>query len=81
VAFPVAERHSLYTAGTWLTPLHRADHGQQRRLRTLSIEHHRILPGADGPMAPGYETEKALKRTKAQADYWTKKKPQVQAAE
>ena len=27
------------------------------------------------------ETEEALKRTKAQADYWAKKKPQVQAAE
>jgi hypothetical protein len=32
-------------------------------------------------MAPVYETEEALKRTKAQADYWAKKKPQVQAAE
>src|SRR3954465_6801689 len=55
--------------------------GQQRWLRTLNIEHHQILPGQDGSMAPGYETEEALKRTKAQADYWAKKKPQVQAAE
>jgi len=55
--------------------------GQQRWLRTLNIEHHQILPGVDGSMAPGYETEEALKRTKAQADYWAKKKPQVQAAE
>jgi len=55
--------------------------GQQRWLRTLNIEHHQILPGQDGSMAPGYETEEALKRTKAQPDYWAKKKPQVQAAE
>src|SRR5246500_487201 len=53
--------------------------GQQRWLRTLNIEHHQILPGEDGSMAPGYETEEALKRTKAQADYWAKTKPQVQA--
>ena len=32
-------------------------------------------------MAPGFETEDALKRSKAQADYWAKQKPQVQAAE
>jgi alkylhydroperoxidase family enzyme len=55
--------------------------GQQRWLRTLNIEHHQILAGEDGSMAPGYETEEALKRTKAQADYWAKKKPQVAAAE
>jgi alkylhydroperoxidase family enzyme len=55
--------------------------GQQRWLRTLNIEHHQILPGQDGSMAPGYETEEALKRTKAQPDYWAKNKPQVQAAE
>ena len=57
--------------------------GQQRWLRTLNIEHHQILPGQDGSMAPGYETEEALKRTKAQADYWAKKpaQPQTQAAE
>jgi alkylhydroperoxidase family enzyme len=55
--------------------------GQQRWLRTLNIEHHQILAGQDGSMAPGYETEEALKRTKAAPDYWAKKKPQVQAAE
>ena len=51
--------------------------GQQRWLRTLNIEHHQILAGEDGSMAPGFETEEALKRSKAQADYWAKKKPQV----
>ena len=55
--------------------------GQQRWLRTLNIEHHQILAGEDGSMAPGFETEEALKRSKAQADYWAKQKPQVQAAE
>src|SRR3979490_1988634 len=55
--------------------------GQQRWLRTLNIEHHQILAGSDGSVAPGFETEEALRRSKAQADYWAKKKPQVQAAE
>jgi alkylhydroperoxidase family enzyme len=55
--------------------------GQQRWLRTLNIEHHQILAGEDGSMAPGFETEDALKRSKAQPDYWAKKKPSVQAAE
>jgi hypothetical protein len=32
-------------------------------------------------MAPGFETEDALKRSKAAPDYWAKKKPQAQAAE
>jgi alkylhydroperoxidase family enzyme len=57
--------------------------GQQRWLRTLNIEHHQILPGVDGSMAPGFETEDELKKSKAQADYWAKSapKPQKQAAE
>jgi alkylhydroperoxidase family enzyme len=57
--------------------------GQQRWLRTLNIEHHQILPGFDGSMAPGFETEEALKKSKAQPDYWAKSapKPQTQAAE
>jgi alkylhydroperoxidase family enzyme len=55
--------------------------GQQRWLRTLNIEHHQILPGEDGSMAPGFETEDALKKSKAAPDYWAKKKPQTQAAE
>ena len=55
--------------------------GQQRWLRTLNIEHHQILAGLDGSMAPGFETEDALKRSKSAPDYWAKKKPQAQAAE
>ena len=49
--------------------------GQQRWLRTLDIEHHQVLVGESGSMAPGYETEDALKRTKADPNYWANKKP------
>ena len=55
--------------------------GQQRWLRTLNIEHHQVLAGTDASMAPGFETEDALKRSKQAADYWAKKKAQTQAAE
>jgi alkylhydroperoxidase family enzyme len=57
--------------------------GQQRWLRTLNIEHHQILAGTDASMAPGFETEDALKRAKQATDYWAKTgaKPQSQAAE
>ncbi len=57
--------------------------GQQRWLRTLNIEHHQILAGTDGSMAPGFETEEALQRSKQAADYWAKvnAKPTSQAAE
>ena len=47
--------------------------GQQRWLRTLNIEHHEILAGTDASMAPGFEDETALKRSKRAADYWAKK--------
>jgi alkylhydroperoxidase family enzyme len=49
--------------------------GQQRWLRTLDIEHHQILPGTDGSMAPGFEDMDALKRSKSDPNYWAKKKP------
>ncbi len=57
--------------------------GQQRWLRTLNIEHHQIMPGEDGSMAPGFENEEALRKSKAQADYWAKKpdKVRTEAAE
>lgn len=47
--------------------------GQQRFLRTLDIEHHQILAGTTASMAPGFETEAALKRSKADPDYWARK--------
>ena len=56
--------------------------GQQRWLRTLNIEHHQILAGQPGSMAPGFESEEALKRSKQAADYWAKVNPKAtQAAE
>jgi alkylhydroperoxidase family enzyme len=57
--------------------------GQQRWLRILRIEHHQILPGTDGSMAPGFETREALERSKQAPDYWARQrpKPQDQAAE
>src|SRR5262249_36964075 len=57
--------------------------GQQRWLRTLDIEHHQILAGTSGSMAPGFETAEALTRSKQAPDYWARKeaKPVDQAAE
>ena len=51
--------------------------GNQRWLRTLDIEHHQVLAGTDASMAPGFETEEALKRSKAAADYWVRQSPTV----
>jgi alkylhydroperoxidase family enzyme len=48
--------------------------GQQRWLRTLDIEHHQVLAGTDGSMAPGFEDLEALKRSKSDPNYWAKKK-------
>src|SRR5262249_34973482 len=48
--------------------------GQQRWLRTLDIEHHQILAGTDASMAPGFETEDALKQSKQDPGYWARRK-------
>ena len=55
--------------------------GQQRWLRTLNIEHHQILAGTDASMAPGFETEEALKRSKSDPNYWAKPARPAEAAE
>jgi alkylhydroperoxidase family enzyme len=57
--------------------------GQQRWLRTLNIEHHQVLAGTAGSMAPGFEDMDALKRSKADPNYWAKKPaaPHSEAAE
>ena len=57
--------------------------GQQRWLRTLGIEHHQVLAGTAASMAPGFESEEALKRSKQAPDYWARATPksQPQAAE
>jgi len=47
--------------------------GQQRWLRTLGIEHHRIMAGTDASMAPGFETAQAASQSKASADYWARR--------
>ncbi len=44
--------------------------GQQRWLRTLDIEHHQVLAGTDASMAPGFETEEVLRRSKQDPSYW-----------
>lgn len=53
--------------------------GQQRWLRTLDIEHHQVLAGTDASMAPGFETEQALQRSKADPGYWAGKSPKEAA--
>jgi alkylhydroperoxidase family enzyme len=56
--------------------------GQQRWLRTLDIEHHQVLAGTDASMAPGFENAEELARSKADPDYWARKKASpAQAAE
>jgi len=57
--------------------------GQQRWLRILDIDHHQVLAGESGSMAPGYETAEALAQSKADPNYWARKSPRsrVQAAE
>jgi alkylhydroperoxidase family enzyme len=47
--------------------------GQQRWLRILNIEHHQVLAGLSGSMAPGFEDAETLKRSKADPNYWAKK--------
>ena len=55
--------------------------GQQRWLRTLNIEHHQVLAGTDASMAPGFESEEALVRSKEDPNYWAKPSVAPQAAE
>jgi alkylhydroperoxidase family enzyme len=47
--------------------------GQQSWLRLLDIDHHQVLAGTAGSMAPGFESAEALARSKAAPDYWAKK--------
>ena len=47
--------------------------GQQRWLRTLNIDHHKVMAGSDASMAPGCETEDDYKSTKDSDEYWAKK--------
>jgi alkylhydroperoxidase family enzyme len=47
--------------------------GQQSWLRLLNIEHHQVMAGSAGSMAPGFETAEALAKAKDSPDYWAKK--------
>lgn len=49
--------------------------GQQSWLRLLNIEHHQVLTGTSGGMAPGFETAESLARSKSSAEYWAKHRP------
>jgi len=51
--------------------------GQQRWLRTLNIEHHKVLAGTVASMAPGFESTEALEKSKASSDYWAKQSPRL----
>ena len=55
--------------------------GQQRWLRTLNIEHHQVMAGTTASMAPGFETEDALQRSKQDPAYWARKSAKAVAAE
>jgi alkylhydroperoxidase family enzyme len=47
--------------------------GQQSWLRLLNIDHHQVMAGTSGSMAPGFETPEALAKSKAAPDYWARK--------
>ena len=55
--------------------------GQQRWLRTLNIEHHQVLAGTTASMAPGFEDEEALRRSKQDPAYWAQDRAKSVAAE
>ena len=49
--------------------------GQQRWLRPMNVDHHKVLAGGSGSMAPGFETPEAAAKSKAAPDYWARKTP------
>jgi alkylhydroperoxidase family enzyme len=48
--------------------------GQQRWLRTLNLDHHKIMAGSGAGMAAGLEDAEQLKDAKDSKDYWAKDK-------
>jgi alkylhydroperoxidase family enzyme len=48
--------------------------GQQRWLRTLNLDHHKIMAGSAAGMAAGLEDAEQLKGAKDSKDYWAKDK-------
>ena len=53
--------------------------GQQRWLRTMNVDHHKILAGGAASMAPGFETPEAAAKSKADPNYWARKTPPMAA--
>jgi alkylhydroperoxidase family enzyme len=54
--------------------------GQQSWLRLLDIDHHQVMAGTAASMAPGFESEDALKRSKSSEAYWAKQGEKKNAA-
>ena len=79
-----APGEALQRAGTGRNRLFRRHYDGSTALAP-NAEHRAspVMAGTDGSMAPGFETEEALKRSKQAADYWAKinAKPSGQAAE
>jgi alkylhydroperoxidase family enzyme len=48
-------------------------YGQQSWIRMLNIDHHQVMAGTAGSMAPGLEDAAALARTKSSPEYWANK--------
>ena len=48
-------------------------HGQQSFLRLLNIDHHQVMAGTAGSMAPGAETAEALAKLRESPTYWAKR--------
>lgn len=48
--------------------------GQQRWLRTLNIDHHKVMAGTDASMAPGFETAETMATSKSSTEYWAKQR-------
>lgn len=44
--------------------------GQQSWIRLLNIDHHQVMAGTAAALAPGMETEEALRAAQASPDYW-----------
>src|SRR6476469_2474793 len=46
--------------------------GQQSWLRLLNIDHHQVMAGTSGSMAPGFEDAEALHESKSSEKYWAR---------
>lgn len=44
--------------------------GQQSWIRLLNIDHHQVMAGSNASLAPGLESEDAIKSARANPDYW-----------